>query len=331
MEILFNDSIPLFAWQELLSRNPYATPFQSSEFYNLYNSVNNLSAQAIAVSDSDSLKALVVVTLQREQGVKGYFSRRGIIYGGPLIDITHPEAFDLLLKQISKTLKKKAIFIETRNFSDYSDFKDVFLSHGWNYVPYYNVQINLLGQSKKSFQYLFNYNRRREIRQSINQGASYITCDNDKQVIEVYEILRKNYKERVKLPLPPIDFFLKYFHTQDLRIFAVLHNEKIIGGAFCPVLKRKKLFTFYYCGLRDYHKKIFPTHLAILASIEYCIENQIPHFNFMGAGKPEINYGVRNYKLEFGGELVEYGRFVKINNHLLYQMGRYGISVIKKL
>jgi lipid II:glycine glycyltransferase (peptidoglycan interpeptide bridge formation enzyme) len=143
----------------------------------------------------------------------------------------------------------------------------------------------------------------------------------------LYEILKKNYKERVKLPLPPIDFFLKYFHTQAIKIFAVIHNEKIIGGAFCPVLENKKLFTFYYCGIREYHKKIFPTHLAILASLEYCIVHQIPHFNFMGAGKPEVDYGVRNYKLEFGGELVEYGRFLKINNHFLYNLGKLGLKL----
>lgn len=143
---------------------------------------------------------------------------------------------------------------------------------------------------------------------------------------KVYNILKQNYKERVKLPLPDLDFFLRYFHTQELIVFGVLHNSEIIGGAFCPVLKNRKLFTFYYCGLRLYHKKIFPTHLAILAAMEYCIENSIPVFDFMGAGRPDVEYGVRKYKLEFGGDLLEYGRFIKINNRFLFYVGKLGIK-----
>lgn len=327
---LFNDDIPLAAWRKFLIHNPHATPFQAPEFYKLFNSGGHYSAQAIAISDSESVKALAVITIQKEPGFREFFSRRGIIYGGPLIDKDCPEALGLLLHQISQKLRKVVIYLEIRNFSDFKDYNNIYTRRGWSYIPYYNVQVNLLGHNKESLKLLFNYNRRREIKQSLIQGASYITCTNDEQVNNVYKILLRNYKERVNLPLPGVEFFLNYFHTQSMKIFAVIHNDMIIGGAFCPVLEKEKLFTFYYCGLREYHKKIFPTHLAILASMEYCIDHKIPHFNFMGAGKPDVDYGVRNYKLEFGGELVQYGRFIKINSQFLYQMGRFGISVIKR-
>jgi hypothetical protein len=41
-------------------------------------------------------------------------------------------------------------------------------------------------------------------------------------------------------------------------------------------------------------------------------------------------YGVREYKQEFGGELNEYGRFRKINNKFLFVVGGMGLR-IKKL
>lgn len=313
----------------MLENNIYATPFQSPAFFNLYRSCHNNSAHAVAISDSGLLKALVVLTLQKEGGIKGFFSKRSIIYGGPLVNPNDHDGLELLLKKISSVVEKKSIYLEIRNFSDYSQFKDIFIKEGWNYVPYYDIQINLQPKTKDSIRKSFNYNRRREVRQSLESGASYFTCSNDAQVKEVYEILKHNYNERVKLPLPDLDFFLRYFHTKELIVFGVLYDKKIIGGAFCPVLKNRRLFTFYYCGLRHYHKKIFPTHLAILAAMEYCVENKIPVFDFMGAGKPGLDYGVRKYKLEFGGELLEYGRFIKINNRFLYYLGNIGLKVIR--
>jgi len=326
VEILIDDDIPLDKWQEMLENNHYATPFQSPAFFNLYRSDPNNSAKAIAISDSGVLKALAVLTLQDEGGIKGFFSKRGIIYGGPLVNSYEHNELELLIKEITTAGQRRSIYLEIRNYSDYSQYKDIFIKEGWNYVPYYDIQINLQYETKESLQKIFNYNRRREIRQSLERGATYFICSNDEQMKKVYNILKQNYKERVKLPLPDLDFFLRYFHTQELIVFGVLHNSEIIGGAFCPVLKNRKLFTFYYCGLRLYHKKIFPTHLAILAAMEYCIENSIPVFDFMGAGRPDVEYGVRKYKLEFGGDLLEYGRFIKINNRFLFYVGKLGIK-----
>jgi len=54
-------------------------------------------------------------------------------------------------------------------------------------------------------------------------------------------------------------------------------------------------------------------------------------FDFMGAGNPYENYGVRDFKKRFGGEIVEYGRFIKINNSFLYKIGEFGLNIIKNL
>ena len=73
---------------------------------------------------------------------------------------------------------------------------------------------------------------------------------------------------------------------------------------------------------------IFPTHLAILAALDFAVENNFPMVDFMGAGKPGVEYGVRQYKLGFGGELVEQGRFLKVLNPTLYFLGKIGLKVL---
>ena len=51
----------------------------------------------------------------------------------------------------------------------------------------------------------------------------------------------------------------------------------------------------------------------------------------MGAGKPDDGgYGVRDFKLKFGGELFEYGRFKHISSKFLYSIGVLGVKLLKK-
>ena len=50
----------------------------------------------------------------------------------------------------------------------------------------------------------------------------------------------------------------------------------------------------------------------------------------MGAGKPGDNYGVRDFKAQFGGELVEHGRFLRINKPLVYKAGSFVLKLISK-
>jgi lipid II:glycine glycyltransferase (peptidoglycan interpeptide bridge formation enzyme) len=49
----------------------------------------------------------------------------------------------------------------------------------------------------------------------------------------------------------------------------------------------------------------------------------------MGAGKPGDGYGVREFKSEFGGELVEHGRFLYVCKPQLYVLGKFMVRRLK--
>jgi serine/alanine adding enzyme len=320
------------AWAEIINKSDFASTFQTFGWHRFIKESTDTNSEVFVLSSNNSLKAMMVVMLMSEKGIKKYFSRRGIVFGGPLFtpDIMEKE-LQYFLEQISRSLRKKVIYLETRNFFDYSSFRQVFEKAGWSYEPYLNFQLNLKGVEKSALLSRFKYNRRREIKQSLTNGASYGLCENEKEISEIYNILSELYKTRVKLPLPSIDYFLGLYKHNLIKVFAVKHDEKIIGGSFCPFLPAKAIYTYYYCGLRDYHKRIFPTHLAVLAAMEYAIDNNIPVIDFMGAGKPDLDYGVRKYKSEFGGTLVEHGRFIKVLNPFLYNLGKLGLKILSKI
>ncbi len=48
----------------------------------------------------------------------------------------------------------------------------------------------------------------------------------------------------------------------------------------------------------------------------------------MGVGRPDRKYGVRDFKARFGGELVNYGRLTRVNNHFLYNIAELGYNIL---
>ncbi|MCA1919222.1 MAG: peptidoglycan bridge formation glycyltransferase FemA/FemB family protein [Flavobacterium piscis] len=331
MKILINNDIDREKWEQILNSSPFSSPFQTPAFYEFFNSIDNFSADVFAVEEGSEITSLVVVTIQKEKGIKGYFSRRGIVYGVPLVKNSSKESLNFLLKYLKIFYNGKIIYLEIRNNFDFSQFKDVFIKENWEYSPHLNVHLVVFGKNLEEILKSMNYNKRHQISISLKEGATVSVCNSVDEIIQIYNILKELYDTRVKRPLPSMKFFISFLNSEITRVFVVKHNNIVIGGSFCITDNTNSINTIYYAGLRNYHNKIFPTHLAILGALEYAIKNKIKVLDFMGAGKPNVPYGVRDYKLEFGGELAEHGRFLKILNPLLYNIGKMGLKVLGTL
>jgi hypothetical protein len=143
MRLVNNKTVNIKKWTALIKVSTFSSPFQTPEFYNLFNSIDGYSADVFAVEENNAYSALVVVTVQKEKGLKGYFSRRGIIYGGPLITENQSLATAKLLKETSTSYRNKLIYIEVRNYFDYSEYRNIFESNGFKYNPHLNPTLTL--------------------------------------------------------------------------------------------------------------------------------------------------------------------------------------------
>lgn len=331
LQILSDSEISMQQWQLLIDQNIFASPFQTPQFFAFFNAQPGLSAHVFAVKNGEHLTSLCMVTFQKESGLKAWFSRRAIIYGGPLLTPGDYDSARALLSCIQAFYNNKAIYIETRNFFDYSSFAGLFAAAGWKFLPYLNFQIDLQNQTSESLLAAMQYNRKREIRMSLKEEVAYAETGNREELAALYQILEELYKTRVKLPLPSLEYFVEMQKRGVAKVFIVKHGGNVIGGSICPVLPQRGIYTYYYCGLRDYHPKIFPTHIAIWAALEYALYHGLCVFDFMGAGQPQQEYGVRKYKKEFGGQLVEHGRFIRVCSPLLYNLGKWGLKLLAKL
>ena len=332
-------------WQALVDRSPYATWFQTKEAYEFYASNSKeMTPFALGIEENGHLAGVIVgYTTQEKNPIKQLFTARSIIIGGPLLDEhISDEALSALLGAVAPasrlasdsdhastpyTLHLTPIFIETRNFHDYSRWKEVFKRAGFAYQKHLNYHINttLLDQVQSRI----GKHRWRYIRLSMRDGAQIVTHPTIEQVRAFYTILQDLYRTKVRTPLWSWEFFERLYHTQHARYFLVELDGKIVGGTACVCLPGRAVYEWYACGLDDCRDDIRPLSLAIWGEMQYAAENGYPLFDFMGAGKPDEPYGVRDFKAEFGGELVEYGRFLCIRKPLLYWIGKMGVKWLK--
>lgn len=329
IKILIYDQIDKQQWQELIEASTTTTWFQTPEAYQFYASVSEMIPFVTAVENNGKLRAVCVgYTTKETNAIKQYLTCRAIIIGGPLLadDATDEEVAALL--QAIRRLGDKAIYVETRNFHDYSRWKAVFEANGFAYQLHLNFHVDTstpgvvdqnLGKSRK-----------RDIRTTIRDGVTPVFQPTIEQVRAYYDILLDLYKTKVKTPLFKWEWFEQLYKVNSARFILTELEGKIVGGTVCMELPGKALYEWFACGIDGVYPHIYPSTYATYLGIKYAAENGCKRFDMMGAGKPDEAYGVRDFKAKFGGEMVEHGRYLCVRKPLLYNIGKLGVKLLKK-
>ena len=355
IKILIYDQIDKQQWQELIEASATATWFQTPEAYQFYASVpDEMEPFAVGVQCDNKLVGVCVGYMtQTKSPLKQFLTRRAIMIGGPLLaeDIS-ATALAALLKAVAEcrvysveckgkensgavtsastpyTLRPTPIYIETRNFHDYSRWKSVFETNGYAYQPHLNFHVDT--SSPEVVDQNLGKSRKRDIRTTIRDGVTPVYQPTIEQVRTYYDILLDLYKTKVKTPLFRWEWFEQLYRCPDARFILTELEGKIVGGTVCMELKGKALYEWFACGIDGVYPHIYPSTYATYLGIKYAAENGCKIFDMMGAGKPEEAYGVRDFKAKFGGELVEHGRFLCVRKPLLYKLGKLGVKLLKK-
>jgi serine/alanine adding enzyme len=259
----------------------------------------------------------------------GLYTERVIVYGNPCSTTEEIDWFNFTIDKYSGN----SVYLEIRNLSH-----DYLLRHklqisDFIWQDWYNIVIDTLDRD-----HCWNKvssSKKRQIERSIDNGAEIIHDPSLEQLKEFYKILKKLYRRKIGKPLPDWNFFKSFYHhtknTNWGKFVLVEYDGKIISGMMCPITPNQEMFEWYIAGLDHDFKGtgIYPSSIATWGAIEYSSRNNIPKFNFMGAGHPGDDYGVRDFKLKFGGELINVGRHIRINKPLLYNIGKTYIKIRK--
>jgi hypothetical protein len=346
------------------------TWFQTPKAYEFYASQPELFKPFVVgvICDPAGAQTLLLgvcvgyVTEERNP-IKQYFTRRAIIIGGPVIanDATSEEVETLMIAvrnqfkilDLRFKILNSPIFIETRNFNDYSRWKGAFEKAGFEYKKHLNFHVDCTDKEKMWER--LSENRKRQVRHvngdfkfkiSFPFGTitSNLRSDNlsvtEQDVREWYSILSELYRKKVKTPLWPVEFFIEAYRQGIGQFMLVRHEGKIIGGSMVVVLKSEGVselanegcvYEWFECGLNAQYKEQYPSVMATYAGMCYAADEGIGRYDMMGAGVPDVPYGVRDFKAEFGGELVEHGRFICVREPILYKIGVLAVKMMKRM
>lgn len=361
-QILTYNEIDCEEWETLVKGSATGTWFQMPEAYEFFASMPDLFKPfVVAISNEaplseaqhsinpslQTLRAVCVGYVTKEKNpVKQFFTRRAIIIGGPVFveDATDEDVEALMIavrdqltniKYQILNIKCAPIYIETRNFNDYSRWKGAFEAAGFEYQPHLNFHVDC--SNKEVMWNRMSDNRKRQIKKMSASNACLMSREHgssnddvtEKDVRDWYAILVELYRTKVKTPLWPVEFFLEAYRQGIGQYMMVRHDGKIIGGSMV-VADEKAVYEWFECGLNAQYKDQYPSVSATYAGMCYAAENRIAKYDMMGAGEPGVPYGVRDFKAEFGGQMVEHGRFVCVCEPLLYKIGVFGVKMMKR-
>ena len=321
-KILTYNQIDRQQWSELVRTSETGTWFQSPEAYDFFASLPELMEPFVyGVECAGQLRAVCVGYVTKESNpIKQFFTRRAIITGGVVIAANCvKEDVTALLGRIRKNLRPKTIYIETRNFNDYSAWKEAFKAAGFAYKPHLNFQVDPSVNNLSD-------NRKRQLKKS---NAITELAVSESEIKEWYKVLTELYRTKVKTPLWPIDFFLEAYRQGIAKFLLVKYEGRIIGGSMV-VADERTVYEWFECGLNAENKDQYPSVMATYAGIQLAHQSGCTRYDMMGAGEPGVPYGVRDFKAEFGGKLVEHGRFLCVCKPMLYRIGKWGVKILKR-
>jgi len=138
-----------------------------------------------------------------------------------------------------------------------------------------------------------------------------------------YDLLRKSH-QHARVPLADRSLFEAAFellYAKDMVRFTLARVGDTSVAASVELLYKDVVYGWYGGMDRGYASHL-PNELLTWHLLQWGAENGYRVYDFGGAGKPDEEYGVRDFKVKFGGELVNYGRNVFVHTLLLLKVSR---------
>ncbi len=319
-------------WDSFVENHPNGNFFQTRHYFFLHHSRFNCVPFGYAVMEDDKILALMVGVIYHNYfRPVSYFTKRAVITGGPLIKDNDSTIFNFLVEQVAGLLRRKCVYVQIRNLCDTNSFRSDFEKNGFVYEKHLDI-IHDLTLPKEIINSGISKNKRGNINKSINKGTCFTEIVNFRIFKSGVELIQKTY-EKVNLPSPSNAFFYNSFIRLNksgfLKAFGAFADNDLIGIRL--ELCYKGLIYDWYAGSDDRFKNRYPNDFLPYHILHWGNENGFGKFDFGGAGKPDKPYGVRDHKLKFGGELVCFGRYERVNQPVIMLFSKTAFRLLQIL
>jgi len=320
-------------WRDFVDRHPAGNIFHTPEMFRVFaQAKGHRPTLWAAVEDGRVLALMLPVQITLKGGPLRRLTTRAVVYGSVLCapGTEGYKALDLLLRTYPREVDGFPLFTELRNLSDLEAVQPILQERGFVYEDHLNYLLDLNRPPEEILQGIGSRTRK-HIRRRLKRGEVTVHEVKERQQVAVcYALLRETYR-LAQVPLAHRSLFE--------AAFDVLHRKGMIRFTLARVgdtpvaisaeLLYKDVIYGWYGGVDRAYGSYAPNELLTWRILEWGAKNGYKVYDFGGAGKPDEEYGVRDFKAKFGGELVCYGRNTCEHVPFLLKISRTGYQLMR--
>ena len=336
MKITVVTTLPEKEWRRFVEEHPAGNIFHTPEMFQVFSRAKGHQPTLWAAVDRSNrpLALLLPVQVTLMDGLLRRFTTRAVAYGSVLCapGSEGKEALAMLLETFKREARATALFTELRNLSNLSDLQPVLNGSGFVYEDHLNYLIDLDRPPEAILQSM-GKRTRKKIRRALRQGKVVIEEVNQREGVALcYKLLQKTYTA-VQVPLADRSLFEAAFdvlYPQGMVKFLLARVGDDYAAGSVELICSDRIYGWYGSTDRAYSDYI-PNELLLWHIFQWGAENGYKVYDFGGAGKPDEEYGVRDFKAKFGGELVCFGRNTCVHAPFLLRLSALGYRVYRHL
>lgn len=305
------------SWRQFVADNPTGNIFHTPEMFQVYSRTKRFHPELWAATCGDRVLALLLpVRISVMGGFLSRLSTRSVSFGS-VLSAPGAEGLDALthlLRTYTNEVDGITLFTEMRNLSDLASYQPALQAHGFKYEAHLNYHINLRRPMEDIFGSI-GRRARKHIRHEIKAGV--VVCEevtDPGQLAVCYDLLRATY-HAARVPLPDCSLFDASFdllYPKSMVRFTLAYVDHAPAAVSVDLFYKDVVYG-WYGGMNRAYKGNRSNELLTWHLLQLSAERGYGLYDFGGAGKPGEQYGVRDFKAKFGGDLVSYGRNICVH------------------
>jgi lipid II:glycine glycyltransferase (peptidoglycan interpeptide bridge formation enzyme) len=319
------------AWTRLVEEHPRGTAFQRPEMYDVYAATRgDEPVLAAALRPDGSLAGVMLGVLQRSlPGALGALTARVVVWGGPVVRGDDPACVEALLGGHAAALGGRAVYTQFRNLWDVGAWNAAFRAHGYAYEEHLDILVDLT-QDEGAMLKAMKHFRRKNVKRAEREGLAFREIEARADLDRAHAYIRELYR-RIRLPVPHASYFEALRDVLRpaglVRYFGAYDGDRLVAARL--VLAHGEWMYDFWAGADESQAEKQGNTALPWAIFRWGAAHGYRVFDFGGAGKPGVPYGVREYKLAYGGELVGYGRWTCVHRPLVYRAGVAAVGLLR--
>jgi len=335
MSVAIVRTLPEEDWRRFVEEHPEGNVFHTPEMFEVFERTAGHRPELWAATQGGCVLALLLpVKITLMGGVLSALTTRAVAYGSVLCapGADGREALGALLRTYVQEVDGSPLFTELRNLSDMEALQPFLQECDFAYEDHLNYLIDL-DRSPEDVLSSIGRRTRKHIRRGLRHGEVNVEEVKERDGVAVcYDLLSRTYSF-ADVPLADLSLFEAAFdvlYPKNLVRFTVARVDQAVAAVSVELLCKDVVYGWYGGLDRDYGSYM-PNELLMWNILEWGAESGYKVYDFGGAGKPDEDYGPRDFKAKFGGDLVCYGRNTYVHSPALLEVSKLGYAVYQRL